>query len=99
MAVVSMQGSPSIAHKGSAGTVAYGPSVCLTVPGSPPIPIPYPNVSSAPAANSAQEKRQALRARLQQVHYELANQSGTPIRTSQLLSSYVAIIVELRSLA
>lgn len=96
----SLQSTSPIAHKGSAGPAPFAPSVCITPPGGTlPIPIPYPTVSAVPAAKTAQEKRQALRARLQQVHYELANQSGTPIRTSQLLSSYVAIIMELRSLA
>ena len=98
MPVVSMPGSTSIAHKGSGGTVAYGPSVCLTVPGSHPIPIPYPNVSSVPAAKTDPERRQALRGKLQQAHYELMNQKSTPARTAQLLSAYVSIIMELGTL-
>lgn len=98
---VSTQSISSVAYKaGSPSLTPFGPNVCITPPGGTvPIPIPYPTVSAVPGAKTAPEKRQALRARLQQVHYELANQSGTPVRTSQLLSSYVAIIVELRSLA
>lgn len=95
---VSFQSASSIAHKGAASLQHYGPNVCLTVPGSAPIPIPYPNASSAPAATSDPERRQALRSKLQQVHFELMNHKSPPARTSQLISAYVTIILELRTL-
>jgi hypothetical protein len=91
----------SIAHKGQSNPQPLPPSVCFTPPGSSiPIPIPYPTVSSAAAAKTDSEKLQVLRSKLQLVHHELvSNPKAPPARTSQLLSSYVAIILELRALA
>jgi hypothetical protein len=93
--------SASIAHKGQSNLQHLGPSVCITPPGSPlPIPIPYPTVSSAPGAKTDSEKLQVLRSKLHLVHHELAsNPKAPPARTSQLLSAYVAIILELRAIA
>jgi hypothetical protein len=98
----SVFGNPApVAHKGPSNVRHLGPDVCITPPGSPmPIPIPYPTVSAAPAAKSASEKLQLLNSKLQLVHQELmSNRKAPPTRTSQLLSSYVAIIMELRGLA
>ena len=93
--------STSIAHKGRSNVPHLAPNVCITPPGSSvPIPIPYPTVSSAPAAKTDSEKLQVLRSKLQLVHHELvSNPKAPPARTSQLLSAYVAIILELRGLA
>lgn len=42
----------SVVHKGSGGTVAFMPDVCLTPqPSGPPVPIPYPNTAMSADAD------------------------------------------------